>query len=171
MSLEHVCETLLRSNEPSVQWKVRVHVLGEEPLSKRIQDLGRQVRRSPRVQALLAHRDSRGRLRPVGNPYSKWQGAHWVLATLADVGYPRADRSLFAMRDQVLDRWLGDVYYHEFDARTEAEERRVGKECRSYDYGRVANRRGPGLSVWWRRNRRRLLRAGMVYTGLGRPLA
>src|SRR5207247_8620401 len=121
MSLEQLCETLLRSNEPSVQWKVRVHVLGEDPRSKRIRDLGRQIRSSPRVRALLAHRDSRGRLRPVGNPYSKWQGAHWVLGTLADIGYPRADRALFAMRDQVLDRWLGDVYYQEFDAKTEAE--------------------------------------------------
>src|SRR2546422_127143 len=70
-----------------------------------------------------------GRLRPVGNPYSKWQGAHWVLATLADIGYPRADRSLFAMRDQVLDRWLADTYYHEFDAKTEAEAYR-GVVCR-----------------------------------------
>ena len=146
MSLEHVCETLLRSNEPSVQWKVRVHVLGEDPRSKRIRDLGRQVRRSPRVQALLAHRDSRGRLRPVGNPYSKWQGAHWVLATLADVGYPRADRSLVAMRNQVLDRWLGESYYHEFDARTEAEAyRRVGVPRIRGRYRRCASQQGNAL--------------------------
>ena len=129
MSLEQVCQTLRRSKEPSVRWMVRVHVLEENPRSKRIQGLGRQIRLCPRVRTLLAHRDSRGRLRPVGNPYSKWQGAHWVLATLADIGYPRADRSLFAMRDQVLDRWLADTYYHEFDAKTEAEAYR-GVVCR-----------------------------------------
>src|SRR5438094_3355862 len=146
MSLEHVCETLLRSNEPSVQWKVRVHVLGEDPRSKRIRDLRRQVRRSPRVQALLAHRDSRGRLRPVGNPYSKWQGAHWVLATLADIGYPRADRSLFALRDQVLDRWLRDVYYQEFDAKTEAEAYRGAGVPRMRErYRRCASQQGNAL--------------------------
>src|SRR3989441_11021967 len=121
MSLEQVAQTLLRSKEPSVRWKVRVHILGENPESKRVRDLAQQVRQSRRVRALLAHRDSRGRLRPVGNPYSKWQGAHWVLATLADVGFPRADRSLFAMRNQVLDRWLAETYYHEFDAKTAAE--------------------------------------------------
>src|SRR2546421_10969144 len=121
MSLEQVAQTLLRSKEPSVRWKVRVHILGENPESKRVRDLAQQVRSSPRVRALLAHRDSRGRLRPVGNPYSKWQGAHWVLGTLADIGYPRADRALFAMRDQVLDRWGNDVYYQEFDANTDAE--------------------------------------------------
>jgi len=33
------------------------------------------------------------------------------------------------MRDQVLDRWLADTYYHEFDAKTEAEAYR-GVVCR-----------------------------------------
>ncbi len=146
MSLEPVCQTLLLSKEPSVRWKVRVHVLGEDPRSKRVRDLGRQVRRSPRVRALLAHRDSRGRLRPVGNPYSKWQGAHWVLATLADVGYPRADRSLFAMRDQVLDRWLRELYYREFDAKTEAEAYRgVGVPRIRGRYRRCASQQGNAL--------------------------
>jgi len=146
MSLGQVCQTLLRSKEPSVRWKVRVHVLGEDPRSKRIRYLGDQIRRSPRVRALLAHRDSSGRVRPVGNPYSKWQGAHWVLATLADIGYPRADRSLFAMRDQVLDRWLGDVYYHEFDAKTEAEGYRgVGVPRIRGRYRRCASQQGNAL--------------------------
>jgi multiple sugar transport system permease protein len=46
-----------------------------------------------------------------------------------------------------------------------------GLRARSYDYGRVATRRAPGLSLWWRRNRRRLLRAALIYTGLGLLLA
>jgi hypothetical protein len=121
MNPEQVCQTLLQSKEPSVRWKLRVQVLEEDPRSRRIRNLEQEVRRSLRVRALLAHRDSYGRLRPVGNPYSKWQGAYWVLATFADIGYPRADQSLFAMRDQVLDRWLADTYYHEFDAKTAAE--------------------------------------------------
>src|SRR2546429_7402641 len=146
MSLEQVCQSLLRSKEPPVQWKVRVHVLGEDPRSKRIRDLGRQIRRSPRVRALLAHRDLRGRIRPVGNPYSKWQGAHWVLATLADIGYPRADRSLFALRDQVLDRWLSDVYHQEFDAKTETEAYRgVGVPRMRGRYRRCASQQGNAL--------------------------
>src|SRR5213593_2778053 len=109
MRFEQVCQTQMRSKEPSVRWKLRVQVLEEDPRFRRIRDLEEEIRRSPRVRALLAHLDSRGRLRPVGNPYSKWQGAHWVLGTLADIGYPRADRALFAMRDQVLDRWVNDV--------------------------------------------------------------
>src|SRR2546426_867087 len=146
MSLEQVAQTLLRSKEPSVRWKVRVHILGENPESKRVRDLAQQVRQSRRVRALLAHRDSRGRLRPVGNPYSKWQGAHWVLATLADIGYPRADRSLLAMGDQVLDRWLADVYYREFDAKTEADAYRgVGVPRMRGRYRRCASQQGNAL--------------------------
>ena len=155
MSLEQVRQTLLRSKEPSVRWMVRVHVLEENRRSKRIQGLGRQIRLCPRVRTLLAHRDLGGRLRPVGNPYSKWQGAHWVLATLADIGYPRADRSLFAMRDQVLDRWLADTYYHEFDAKTEAEAYRgVGVPRIRRRYRRCASQQGNALyfltKTWYR---------------------
>src|SRR3989442_10501904 len=146
MSFEQVCQTLLRSKEPSVRWKLRVHVFEEDPRSTRIRDLEQEIRRSPRVKTLLAHRDSRGRLRPVGNPYSKWQGAHWVLATLADIGYPRADRSLLAMGDQVLDRWLADVYYREFDAKTEADAYRgVGVPRMRGRYRRCASQQGNAL--------------------------
>ena len=33
-------------------------------------------------------------------PYAKWYGAHWVLATLADIGYPPGDASLIPLREQ-----------------------------------------------------------------------
>lgn len=146
MRLEQLCQTLLRSKEPSVRWKLRIHVLGEKPNSTRMRDLEREIRRSPRVRALLAHRDSRGRLRPVGNPYSKWQGAHWALATLADTGYPLADRSLFSLRDQLLERWLADSYYREFDATTTAQAYRGSGVPRMRGrYRRCASQQGNAL--------------------------
>ncbi|MBI4220414.1 MAG: hypothetical protein HY682_09745, partial [Chloroflexi bacterium] len=48
-------------------------------------------------------------------PYAKWQGAHWVLAHLANIGYPPGDESLVPVRDQVLDQWLGEEFYQEFE--------------------------------------------------------
>jgi hypothetical protein len=39
------------------------------------------------------------------HPYAKWFGAHWVLVTLAELGYPSGEHSLTPLRDQVLD-WL-----------------------------------------------------------------
>ena len=53
--------------------------------------------------------------------YDKWRGAHWVLATLADTGYPRGDRSLLPARDQLMESWLDkENYYQEFEAATKA---------------------------------------------------
>src|SRR5438309_429607 len=71
---------------------------------------GRRFRGSGRPVRKIGRRD----------PYSKWQGAHWVLASLADIGYPRGSRALLRLRDRLLDRWLGDVYYREFDATTKS---------------------------------------------------
>lgn len=78
--------------------------------------LREEIRSSPRVRALLARRDARGRIRTRRGVYDKWQGAHWVLARLADLGYPEGDSRLFAVRDQVLDCWLGREFYEEFEA-------------------------------------------------------
>jgi hypothetical protein len=76
----------------------------------------------------------------------KWQGAHWVLATLADIGYPRGDRSLFAMRDQVYDRWLSPIYDREFEADTMAAAyRKPGVPHVRGRYRRCASQQGNAL--------------------------
>jgi len=141
-----VSRGLLHSEDPSIRWKTRVLIMGEDPTSRRIRDLEQQVRESPRVRTLLARRDARGLLRGISNPYSKWQGAHWVLASLADIGYPREDRSLHPMRDQVLDRWLGPVYHREFDATTDsASYRKAGVPRIRGRYRRCASQQGNAL--------------------------
>ena len=101
-----IIDALLSSKEPSIRYKVRVGVLGEHPECRAIKSLQAEIKQSPRVQALLQNRDGRGRIRPVNHPYKKWIGAHWVLATLADIGYPSGDKDLIPIRDQVLDCWL-----------------------------------------------------------------
>lgn len=114
--MEPVVERLLASKEPSIRWKTRVAVLGESPTSRPVRALQREIRESPRVRRLLAGRDAEGRLAPVKNVYAKWQGAHWVLAALADMGHPAGDRELVPLRDQVLKRWLAPHFYQEFAA-------------------------------------------------------
>jgi len=111
---------LLRSQEPSVRWKVRVHVLGEDRDSRRIRALEEEIRRSPRVRALLSRRDRLGAPGTARSVYYKWQGLHWVLASLADIGYPRGDASLRPIRDRLIEFWLTSHYYREFTANTEA---------------------------------------------------
>ncbi len=100
----NIIQTLLASDEPSIRWKVRVKVLGEDPQSESIHKLQREIRSSRRVKALLSERTRDGTI-PF-NPYAKWYGAHWVLATLADIGYPSGDDSLMPLAEQVLNCWL-----------------------------------------------------------------
>ena len=114
-------KALLDSEEPAIRWKTRVGVLGEDPDSKQMRGLREEIRTCPRVKALLARRDKTGRLISKRSVYDKWQGAHWVLATLADLGYPAQDESLLAMRDQVLSRWLDQEFYEEFVAETKSD--------------------------------------------------
>ena len=99
-----VIDRLLNSDELCVRFKVRVNVLGEDPRSEPVRQLQDEIKRSPRVKALLSERTPDGRL-PY-DPYAQWYGAHWVLVTLADIGYPSGDTSLLPLREQVLEHWL-----------------------------------------------------------------
>jgi hypothetical protein len=98
-----IIDRLLHSNDPAIRFKTRVNILEEDPYSQDIMDLQNEIRTSQRVQGLLSGRGPDGRIpRP---PYSKWDGAHWILASLADLNYPAGDTELLPMRDQVYE-WL-----------------------------------------------------------------
>lgn len=143
---ESLIDALLRSDEPSIRWKVRRDVLGDDPSSRSMRALGAEIKRSPRVAALLARRGADGRFANHHTVYDKWQGAHWVLAALADIGYPAGDRSLVPMRDQVMDFWLSDYYDMEFEARTKAEAyRREGVPVMQGRHRRCASQQGNAL--------------------------
>jgi hypothetical protein len=137
---------LLKSPEPSIRWKTRVHVLGEDPGAKPIRSLREQIRRSPTVRDLLSRRDQLGRSGTRRQVYYKWQGLHWVLASLADLGYPEGDETLHPLRDRVLELWLSPGYFHEFTARTEAEAYRGrGVPLMRGRYRRCASQQGNAL--------------------------
>ncbi len=104
-------KALLGSDEPSVRWKVRVQVLGEDPTSPAVRRLQRQIRTSPQVRALLDGAATES--------YRKWQGRHWVLQTLAELGYPAGDEALEPVAASVLRTWLHQRYYREYDPTTE----------------------------------------------------
>jgi len=97
-----VISTLLKSTEPSIRWKTQVHVLGENPRSRAMRPLREEIRTSARVRAILSRRTQLGRAGTARQVYYKWQGLHWVLASLADLGYPAGDESLFPIRDRVV---------------------------------------------------------------------
>ena len=100
---EIIIQRLLQSGEPSIRYKVLTQILAHEIDSVEIRKLQDDIRRSTRAQRLLSERDAEGQI--PGHPYSKWNGAHWVLAALADIGYPPGDQSLIPLREQVYG-WL-----------------------------------------------------------------
>jgi hypothetical protein len=109
-----VIDALLLSDELSIRWKLLVRVLGEDPHSTKSRQLQEEIRTSPRVKTLLAGGERRSAREP--KVYAKYRGAHWVLAALADIGYPPGDESLLPMCHQVLKHWLGASFYREFDS-------------------------------------------------------
>ena len=141
-------DALLKSTEPSIRWKIRVGVLGEDAQSRSVRALRDEIRTSPRVRALLARRDSRGRIKtkPGHGVYDKWQGAHWILAHLSDLGYPQGDSTLFPVRDQVLARWLSPEFYEEFEAtRKQDAYKKTGVPVMLGRYRRCASQQGYAL--------------------------
>jgi hypothetical protein len=94
---------LLQSSEPSVRYKVLSQILGRKAGSRELRQVQEEIRESARVKQLLSERQADGQI--PGHPYSKWNGAHWVLATLADLDYPPGDESLIPLRDRVY-AWL-----------------------------------------------------------------
>ncbi len=115
MSVEAVIERLLASDDPSVRLRTRLEILGESTGSSGVRKLREEVRHSARVNLLLSEHRS-GVL--LCHPYAKWYGAHWVLATLADLGYPKGDESLLPLREQVYV-WLFSKGHMEYVSKHE----------------------------------------------------
>lgn len=105
-----IVDQLLASDEPSIRWRVRVAVLGEDPTSRPLQRLREEIRRSPRARRLI---EGHAQLRR--STYAKWQGGHWVLLALAELGYPPGAEELLPLRDRVLRTWLAERYFRDYD--------------------------------------------------------
>ena len=94
---------LTSSVHPSVQYKVRLSVLGEDPDSDKMVKLQSTIRSSQLAKTLLSEKGRDGTI-PF-HPYGKYYGPHWVLTDLADLHYPPNDKSLIPLRTQEYD-WL-----------------------------------------------------------------
>ena len=112
-------DELLTSSDPAVSYRAHRRLAGDPDGDPGQQRRRRQVARSENVRRLLSGRRSDGTIgygdihrerelaaagRSAG-AYRKWQGPHWTLAGLAELGYPSGDASLRPVAEQVLD-WL-----------------------------------------------------------------
>lgn len=114
MKYASIIEKLLSSEEPSIRWRTRVNVLGESRESLDIISLENEIKNSIRVRTILKNRTDDGRINNSRNVYDKWQGAHWILISLSDIGYPRNDADFILSRRLYLRLSNGKVINDEF---------------------------------------------------------
>jgi hypothetical protein len=89
---------LLQSSEPAVRYLALTRLAGQGIADPEILLQRNQIPSSRLIETLLAEHRSDGTL-PY-HPYNKWRGAHWVLACLADLGYPPGDQTLMPLLEQ-----------------------------------------------------------------------
>ena len=100
---EEYIQSLSEHPEPAFRWKIKSKLLRGEHSAEDSGVRKAELASSPIIQRLLCDRKEDGQIDyPV---YDKWFGAHWVLAILADLGYPTGDQSVKPLMEQCY-AWL-----------------------------------------------------------------
>jgi hypothetical protein len=90
--------------EPALAWKLSVLLQDAQPGSVQAERARAEVREAALVKTLIATCDIQH------SPYKKWDGAHWVLAILADLGYPAGDETLRPFMENSFNAWLSKAH-------------------------------------------------------------
>jgi hypothetical protein len=98
-------DRLCAHKDPVVACRARRLLAGEGEGSRAVRKLREAVGSSVMARRLLTlYRDE-----PF-SPYRKWQGPHWTLYSLAEIGFPPGNPALLPLRDRVLDWMLGRTF-------------------------------------------------------------
>jgi pimeloyl-ACP methyl ester carboxylesterase len=100
-------EKLRDSDNPSIAHRVHRRLDGQGEDEENQRRRRQRVAETSNVRRLLSRPGPDGTIR-LGNEYHcyrKFQGAHWTMAALAELGYPHGDVSLLPVVDQVHE-WL-----------------------------------------------------------------
>jgi hypothetical protein len=100
MKTQEVVKKILVAKDPAVQLKVYLRLLEHDYETPEIQKITSTIKeRSSVVSGLLdalSVQEKQYKTKKIGEGrvYKKWEGIHWVLADLADIGYPPGDQTL-----------------------------------------------------------------------------
>jgi hypothetical protein len=86
--------------EPALAWKVAVNLLEKDEHSAEVRRAQAEVQEARLVRDLIATCDR------LHGAYKKWNGPHWVLSILADLGYPEGDGTLRLLMEDTFNTWL-----------------------------------------------------------------
>ena len=95
-----LADSLCGHENPAVAYRARRLLAGESDRSPALRELRRAIGSSDMARRLLLALNGER-----FNPYRKWQGPHWTLYSLAEIGFPPADRRLLPLRQRVID-WM-----------------------------------------------------------------
>lgn len=97
MTLE---DSLCGDKNPVVAYRARRLLAGDPEGSPGMRRLRRAIGSSDMAHSLLRALEMER-----FNPYRKWQGPHWTLYSLAEIGYPAGDLRLLPLRRRVME-WM-----------------------------------------------------------------
>jgi len=98
-------DSLCGHENPVVAYRARRLLAGEPEDSRSMRKLRRAIGSSKTAKRLLL-----GLHGERFNPYRKWQGPHWTLYSLAEVGFPAGDGRLLPLRRRVMDWMFAPAY-------------------------------------------------------------
>jgi hypothetical protein len=93
-------DSLCASKDLVVAYRARRLLAGESEQSPAMRRLRRSIATTEMAQRLLM-----GLRMERLNPYRKWQGPHWTLYSLAEIGFPTGEKALLPLRERVFD-WM-----------------------------------------------------------------
>ncbi len=110
-------DILLSSTEPAIRLKTYLRLLDHDYKTAEVKRITNNIKKnSPLLKTLFSYlpKDEKNKTFHV---YSKWQGAHWILSELADIGYPPGDKALVPSINKEMNWLMGRKLELEIDGR------------------------------------------------------
>ncbi len=105
LSTKSIITQLLKSKEPVIRLKTYLRLIELDYNSSEIKKITTNIKESsPLISNFFSYlpKDETSKTYHV---YTKFQGAHWLISILADIGYPKGDKILQSSINRVL-KWL-----------------------------------------------------------------
>ena len=114
-------DRLLKSENPSIRWKALVNIMGLPRSDSSVVAAEAEVKESSLAKGLLQKLGSNGAIKNFRGVYDKWQGSHWTLLNLSDIGYPQGDKRLNETVEELYSVWLAPRFFRQVEVQSGAE--------------------------------------------------